>query len=108
MRALSLLCLAALASCARACADKESAEVCESAVNGGFCHKPCTTYWAKTNCAKSCGFCTRVGKEPPCTGDDCPCVDYEADSVCSVAAKQGWCKSMCTEPDLHVQTLHSP
>ncbi|KAL5271956.1 hypothetical protein ACHWQZ_G000223 [Mnemiopsis leidyi] len=78
------------------CADVESEAVCRVTKDQGFCSKPCTTWWAKQNCAATCGYCVKVGKEPPCTGDDCPCVDYEHSSVCSLAVVQGWCSKPCT------------
>merc|ERR1712113_70500 len=95
MRQILLVC--ALLATVWSCADLESEAVGRVTKAQGFCDKPCTKFWAMTNCAETCGYCAKqLRNEPPCTGDDCPCVDYEDASVCSLAVSQGWCKKPCT------------
>jgi len=204
---LSALCAVALSD-STDCVDVEAKDTCETSKAAGFCAMPCTTYWAKTNCKKTCGYCdddavaaapaaspfcvgswafcgtehckscdqpwckgtTNAGldrdgdwdedlrecprpmirrgykkypqvwpfadvylrmcstkgekpiitncgifdsihgvkvteegvaapansAEPPCTGNACPCTDYETDNTCKVTVANGWCTSTCT------------
>ena len=110
----TLAILAALATVSLCCQDEAGSHLCQVTLANGFCNKPCTTFWAHLHCEKTCGFCgeeavlsaslgeeavlsASLGKEPPCSGDTCPCVDYEEAATCAFALTQHWCQSSCTK-----------